>query len=162
MIASLPHSKFPEPAAAAFLTLTCIQTAAAQTGLKLHTPHHWAQSRWIDTAINGRRVSFRLALDTTNHRTPSGHLRRSTQVPYQKIVNRYGKTRRVNAVCWHGHRDFMIRLFDLLPDLVLRTAVATYRGRSGFLDTYLATGDRNIGSVVDPQAYSTACNCYRG
>lgn len=160
MRASLPAKLFPEPTAARFLIQTCLQTAAVQTGVLLGR-----------TTEKGRSVTFRIFPDsyqgwtwlTEKHplRSPRGKLRSTSRVPYQLIRQTLrGTTRRVNAVCWHGHRDFMTRLFDLLPNLKLETAKATYRGRNGFLDLYQATAHRNIGSKFQPLYYNSACNCH--
>jgi hypothetical protein len=70
-----------------------------------------------------------------------------------------GKQRRVNAVCWHGHRDFMFRLFDARPEAVLSSGIIRYRGREDFLAKFESTGDRNIGSIASPMAYREACTC---
>ncbi len=48
---------------------------------------------------------------------------------YRKI-GRNG--RRVNAVSWQGHFDFMDVMFRAYPDARLRSAVATYKGREDF------------------------------
>ena len=37
------------------------------------------------------------------------------------------------AVCWHGHYEFMLELFDAHPDARIRTSMADYRGREDFL-----------------------------
>jgi len=67
--------------------------------------------------------------------------------------------RRSVALCWHGHRDVMQAIFDAHPDAILVTAMARYEGAEGFDDTYPATGDQNIGSMMQPLSYRDACNC---
>jgi hypothetical protein len=66
---------------------------------------------------------------------------------------------RVAAVCWHGYRDWMRRIFDLDPAARMKTAAADYRRRSGFEELFEATGDRNIGSMMQPLDYRNACDC---
>ena len=67
--------------------------------------------------------------------------------------------RRVNAVCWHGHRDFMLKLFELCPDAILKTSLATYKGKEDFLRQFENTGWNNCGSMASPLTYRDACNC---
>ena len=69
--------------------------------------------------------------------------------------------RRVAAACWHAHRDVLQRLFDHFPDARIRTAVADYRGKSGFEQDFPATADNNIGSMFQPMCYADACDCER-
>lgn len=66
---------------------------------------------------------------------------------------------RVGGVCWHGHRAFMEELFKRSPNTVLKSHMATYRGRIEFYAEHDATGNRNIGSVKQPLAYRRACDC---
>ena len=40
------------------------------------------------------------------------------------------------AVCWHGHRDFMRALFVVEINGRVQTAMADYRGRRDFEDSY--------------------------
>ena len=67
--------------------------------------------------------------------------------------------RRISAACWHAHRDVMLALFARIPDVRLVSASADYHGREHFLRSFEATGDRNIGSMVQPMAYRDACDC---
>ena len=67
-----------------------------------------------------------------------------------------GKARKVWAVSWQGHYDFMNGLFNLDPNAVLVTSLATYDGLGGFLEKADRTGDLNIGSIMQPLAYADA------
>lgn len=67
--------------------------------------------------------------------------------------------RRVNAVCWHGHRDFMYRLFDKFPCATLKTSIATYRGLDDFTAKFNETGWKNVGPMIAPVFYREACKC---
>jgi hypothetical protein len=113
----------------------------------------------VDLRRVGRGWRFRLVPNT--HRTPSGRLkspalyhRLSTIHPWEGY-----KQRHINAVCWHGHRDFMALLFDLLPDVTLRTKLATYKGKEGFEQDYPDTYYTNAGSQMYPQYYGNLCHC---
>ncbi len=67
--------------------------------------------------------------------------------------------RRIASVCWHGHRAFMEALFSLAPNARLKTKLVTYEGRTHFWATHDATGDSNIGSIMQPLSYRDACDC---
>jgi hypothetical protein len=67
--------------------------------------------------------------------------------------------RRICACCWHGHRDIMSAIFAEYPDARLQSAVADYRGRQDFEDSFEATGYANIGSQFEPLCHADACDC---
>lgn len=69
--------------------------------------------------------------------------------------------RRVASVCWHGHRAFMEALFGLAPDARLKSTMIDYRGRIDFWARHDATGNYNIGNIMQPLAYRYACDCPR-
>ena len=68
--------------------------------------------------------------------------------------------RRIAAACWHAHRDVMKEIFANNPDALLVTALARYEGRDDFNDKFEATGDTNIGSMVQPLSMAEACDCH--
>ena len=82
---------------------------------------------------------------------------------YQRLGfsrNKDGSRKKVNAVCWHGYRDFLIELYNISGNnFRVVTAQATYNNKEDFYSTYPATGQNNIGSMVDPLPYEEACNC---
>ena len=67
--------------------------------------------------------------------------------------------RRSVALCWHGHRDVMIKLFKTHPNALLVTALARYDGVTGFEREYPDTAYQNIGSIAQPLAFEDACRC---
>ena len=67
--------------------------------------------------------------------------------------------RHMAKACWHVHRDVLGALFDLEPDARIVTARADYRGKTSFAANFAATGDQNIGSMMDPLTYCDACDC---
>ena len=67
--------------------------------------------------------------------------------------------RRLNAACWHAYRDVLMGIFDANPDARVQTALATYKGRDDFMAKFPATGDRNIGSMVQPAYMPELCEC---
>lgn len=71
----------------------------------------------------------------------------------------HGPDRRINALCWHGFRDFFTRLFDLEPQAVVVTSLARYEGREGFEHEYPKTAGTNIGSRMFPISITEACTC---
>ena len=86
---------------------------------------------------------------------------RTVRLPYQRVssISRYGeeKPRRVAAVCWHGHRDFMRAVFDINPDARLKSALADYRGRDDFERHYQSTYSKWGNAYHD--AYGQSCTC---
>lgn len=63
------------------------------------------------------------------------------------------------CVCWHGHRDFMLGVFEANPTAIIVSAFARYDGRENFERLYHDTGDRQVGSQYDPAYYSDLCDC---
>ena len=64
--------------------------------------------------------------------------------------------KRVHAACWHAHRDFMVALFGLNPDVEIKSAMATYKGKDDFEVKHHNTNFQNIGQG---QSYGSACDC---
>lgn len=147
MIASLPRTLYPDRLLAADYTKHCLLAAAASVGVDIR----WGRCR-------GRSVSFRLALIRKVTLGPRGG-KHWEVTNYQRTSRDWDHQRTVNAVCWHGHRDFMRVLFKLLPDLLLVTGLAHYHGKNGFEETFESTGYRNIGSQFAPMQYREACTC---
>lgn len=77
-------------------------------------------------------------------------------------ARRSSSGRRLVAACWHAHRDVMVSVFDQFPEARLTSALADYRGQEHFLATFEATGDHNVGSVMEPAAYGALCDCTDG
>jgi len=67
--------------------------------------------------------------------------------------------KRVAAACWHAHRDFMKEIFALVPNAVLRSCHACYKGKAGFERDFPNTGYINIGSMMQPLEFQNACEC---
>ena len=70
----------------------------------------------------------------------------------------YTKTgyRRIWAVSWRGHRDFMRAVYALDSNATFRTTLDTWRDSQDFEDRHDESGDRNIGSMMAPQSYRHA------
>ncbi len=130
-----------------------VTTAAILTGLTLQH----------DQKRIGNGLRFRLRLSDQPNWTPSEDMdnrKRGRGKPIPKYARLNHKlTRRVAAVCWHGHRDFMLKLFDLLPTLTLRTGLTTYKGKEDFENKFPSTGEKYIGTTYEPCYYSDACFC---
>ena len=79
---------------------------------------------------------------------------------YQRTsASGFRSDRRVNAVCWHGFRDFFRAVFELDPNAVCRTALATWKGSEHFEANYQESGHTNIGSEFYPMRHVDACRC---
>ena len=70
-----------------------------------------------------------------------------------------GNRRRFTAACWHAHRDLLALVFKQFPMARLKSAGGNYKGAIDFQVNYDWTGDRNIGSIMDPLHYRNACEC---
>ena len=82
---------------------------------------------------------------------------------YQRLgfmKNKNGSRRKINAVCWHGFRDFLIELYNISGNKFrVVTAQTTYNNKDDFYIKYPSTGENNIGSMIEPLNYEDACNC---
>lgn len=71
----------------------------------------------------------------------------------------YGNGRKVHAVCWHGHADFMTLVYIADSTARFETAFATYENAADFAKSYTDTAFRNIGSMMYPVSAASACRC---
>ena len=81
---------------------------------------------------------------------------------YQRIgfyPNKDGSPRKVNAICWHGFKDFLTNLLDQYPKLRIVTTQIIYNGYDDFMNKFEGTASINIGSMVQPLSYGNACLC---
>jgi hypothetical protein len=77
-----------------------------------------------------------------------------------RAVNKHmGGHRRVWAVCWHGHREFLTRLFEVNPNARVKTVLADYKGVEDFERKFKDTGYKNAGSQVYPVYVMEQCDC---
>ena len=67
--------------------------------------------------------------------------------------------RRSRATCWHAFRDVFAVVMSQDPAAVIRTGMATYNGAAGFLETFPATGEANVGSRIQPAILADLCEC---
>ena len=80
---------------------------------------------------------------------------------YRKIAFHSGKARRVNAVCFHGHKAFLQTLFLRCPGTAvtsswygnLKVSAENLEEVAGRLEI------ENVGSRMFPVKYREACNC---
>ena len=108
-----------------------------------------AKVRLINVRPEGRGFRFRLGLLEVNGQPGQKHWRRLNHT----------LTRKVNAVCWHGHKSFMDAIYQLSLETVIITAFARYDGYQDFLDKFQDTYYHKIGSMVQPCYYGDACEC---
>ena len=67
--------------------------------------------------------------------------------------------RKVHAVCWHGHLDFMRCLYSINPVAKFRTGMARYDSLADLESNKGNAYHRNIGSMMYPTYYGDACEC---
>ncbi|MEK7505901.1 MAG: hypothetical protein AAB597_03360 [Patescibacteria group bacterium] len=70
--------------------------------------------------------------------------------------------RRINAVCFHGHKAFMEAVFALYPEARIKSVMADYRGVEEFNRQHEEVGDRNISNRMRPMSFWKACDCEWG
>ena len=88
---------------------------------------------------------------------------KGTGYRYQRTsASWHNDNRRVFAVCWHGHRDFMREIFKHDPDARIKTMWADYKGTENFEATYPDTGYRNVGAPIFPRYAAEICTCGEG
>lgn len=125
-----------------------IREAIAEAGLKVYG--EWSDYGHGNGIVReGRALRFRLGLDTTQPRHNPGNF-----LPYQRRSTYSG--RKVAAVCWHGHRDFMRALYRLAPDARIKTALADYHGAEDFERQFRSTYGVGNGWNI---SYGQACGC---
>lgn len=124
-----------------------IRSLAHELGIKIHGDYGLSGG----ISKDGRAWNFRLAL---------GDEKREKNRKYQRTsTSYYGNGRRVAAVCWHGHRDFMRAILARDPEARIKTAYADYRGAQDFEDSFGNTGYKNVGSMMNPVFAKDACTC---
>lgn len=67
--------------------------------------------------------------------------------------------RRKWAVCYHGHADFMGRVFEVNQQAVIVSKMARFDGALDFYKKRDRVADADVGSQVDPRCYGDACYC---
>jgi len=121
---------------------TQLRICADEVGVKLQ-----------DVRKDGRALRFQIR--------PTGE-RIDGDYKYQRTsASGFNPERRVFAVCWHGHRDFMRAILAREPDARIKTMWADYRGSEDFERNFEVTGLRNVGSMMYPVTAQGVCNCGR-
>ena len=104
----------------------------------------------IDYKFNSKNcINIKLNLGSSKDYQRTGFM-------YSDNLKRYHK---VNAVCWHGFRDFLKKLYEISDSIRVVTAQTTYTTKADFYNTYENTGYNNIGSIVSPKYFKDACLC---
>lgn len=98
----------------------------------------------LDTSAKGRQ--FRVKVN------PGARPNR-----YQRINAVTG--RKVNAVCWHGFRDFFLAVYRIEPGAKFVTAVDTWKNSADFEARFRESGYRNVGSMMYPVRAIDNCTC---
>ena len=72
---------------------------------------------------------------------------------------KYKFDRKINAVCWHGFRNFMREVYKVDSQAIIVTGYAKYNDKDHFELTHYKTGVVNVGSQFKPLEFSDACRC---
>lgn len=90
---------------------------------------------------------YRVTLKVLDSKKPGHRLHRSYG------FNGLHSERRSRSACWHVHGDFFDALFDINPNVTIRTGKDVMRSKA---DNWQ---DRNIGSNMFPVYFSESCEC---
>jgi len=60
-------------------------------------------------------------------------------------------------LCWHGFRDVFRACFAVNPDARIKTGKTIYKGSEHFEETYISTGNQNVGSLFSPAYMPELC-----
>ena len=135
------------------LTPDELRGIATEVGVRIYNDNPWTSG---GIRKDGRAWNFRLALDTSVPKRDSGY-------KYQRTSSSgFNPDRRVAAVCWHGHRDYMRAIFERDPNARIKTAWADYKGAENFERDFPETGYRNVGSMMYPAFAKDICTCSWG
>lgn len=103
--------------------------------------------------LSEKRYSF--VLRPTPYKYPNGD-----HVWQRRSTSWLQDERRVFAVCWHGHRQFLENLFDLRPDAIVRSHIGrekvVHRGKVNLDTANIPLGPPITGGY--PRACE-ACSC---
>ena len=75
---------------------------------------------------------------------------------YSEKLERYNK---INSVCFHGFRDFLLKLYEIDESFRVVTSQTTYNNKDHFINSYLDIYYNNIGSMMNPQNLGDSCLC---
>ena len=152
------------------VSLSTLQRAADAIGVE-------AQIETLNAAGTRHRVKLNLDTPIALYRPPCKHHRTLRLLDphdprytcrcrrYQdeqgdaKYQRQSPEGRRVNAVCWHGFRDYFRACFTLEPNAIFRTSLDTWKGSEDFEARFQRSGYKNIGSMMNPCAFAEACRC---
>ena len=98
--------------------------------------------------VSNNCYNVRLRLDKTKKYQRTGYM-----------TCKNGQKNKVNSVCWHGFRDFMIELYKINDNFRIKTCDIYYQNKEDFYNRYEQTGLINIGLGSDPILYKNACLC---
>lgn len=136
------------------VTLEQLQTLARECGCRIARRNNYGQAPKTGVTRAGLPwATFTLRAEYANGKTR----------PYRRVstFERNGKRRTIGGVlCWHGHRDFMLKMFERFPGAILTSCLAKYDGQTGFLRDFPETGFQNIGGEYRPMELHDACYCY--
>lgn len=116
----------------------------------------------IEIEATGRRPRLRKACDGSSPLESDSRNKPhwEYEVRLRPLTDNYRKwsagigvnVRRVNAVCWHGHKRFMTRFLAYYKEATIRTALAEYNGENSFAIKHGETNDQQFNS-------NTICGC---
>ena len=97
---------------------------------------------------------------TKNGNYLSFTLRIKPGAPLDVKYRKYGFSgRRTYHVCYHGHYEFMRRLYEINPNTIIRSTMAVYKNLEEFEKLAGNVAIVNVGNAYQPQMFSEKCDC---
>jgi hypothetical protein len=144
------------------------EAAAEEVGVRLYNLRE-----------SGKGIAFTLKTGEPNEQRPDWRGKLKWQARYQRLSQgtRQSTDKKhpgiefnpvvPGAVCWHGHRDFLMALYRRVPDAKVRTAFITYQNaehfEANYRDTWNGAPDKaGRGFAAGYVPYRDACTCAEG
>lgn len=87
-------------------------------------------------------------------------LRIKPGAPLDVKYRKYGFSgRRTYHICYHGHYEFMRRLYEINPNTIIRSTMAVYKNKEEFERLAGFVSRVNVGNAYQPQNYGEKCDC---
>ena len=112
---------------------------------------------------NKKQTRFNVTLKTRDSKK-AGHRRGFPRFTGFNSPPDWSKRRRLPCACWHVHGTFFDKLFEINPEIAIRSGSSIANPNRIDTDGWITIEggnwqDRNIGAVLNPYMFSEACDC---
>ena len=138
------------------ITQDTLDSIASELGITV------SEYSWLGQRVRGKfkgKAAHKLLLRPDRSSGAAPRDQRFRLIRDNPYANSGDGRRAVWAVCWHGHFNFMAKVFELDPTATFQTGFDTWAGQDDFFARAPASGTRNIGSMMYPLNYNGACDC---